>query len=65
MFCSFESAPRIMRFFCQGEVVEAGDARFAGLIDQLGAKVQGARAVILLGVWKVSVLVGKRAAKMS
>lgn len=49
-----------MRFFCWGEVVEktvgsGEEGRFEGLVGRMGmrGKVEGARAVILLRVWKV------------
>ena len=55
MFCSFTKSPRIMRFFCKGSVVEWDDGRFEGLMSKMGKKqVEGARAVILLDVLKVS-----------
>ena len=54
MFCSFAKSPRIMRFFCKGSVVEWDDARFERLVGKMGKKrVEGARAVILLDVFKV------------
>lgn len=54
MFCSFAKSPRIMRFFCKGSVVEWDDGRFEGLLTKMGKKrVEGARAVILLDVFKV------------
>ena len=54
MFCSFAKSPRIMRFFCKGSVVEWDDARFEGLLGKMEKKrVEGARAVILLDVFKV------------
>ena len=53
MFCSFDASPRIMRFFCTGEVVEWDQPRFPELLEAMGRKrVEGARAVILLQVWK-------------
>ena len=43
-----------MRFFCKGSVVEWDDGRFEGLLRKMGKKrVEGARAVILLDVFKV------------
>ena len=43
-----------MRFFCRGSVVEWDDARFEGLLSKMGKKrIEGARAVILLDVFKV------------
>lgn len=54
MFCSFASAPRIMRFFCWGKVIEWDQPEFEGLIGKMGKeKILGARAVILLDVFKV------------
>lgn len=55
MFCSFDTSPRIVRFFCTGRVVEWDDGRFAGLVRKMGkgGKVEGARAVVCLEVWKV------------
>ena len=56
MFCSFGTSPRIMRFFCRGRVVERGDGGFESEVKRMGkgkGEVLGARAVILLDVWKV------------
>lgn len=59
MFCSFATAPRILRFYCRGRVVE-WDRReeFDRLTREMvgaGNKLMpGARAVILLDVFKVS-----------
>ena len=54
MFCSFGAAPRIMRFFCTGRVVEWDQPVFDQLLAKMGKKeVKGARAVILLDIWKV------------
>ncbi|KAL8780867.1 MAG: hypothetical protein Q9213_006279 [Squamulea squamosa] len=55
MFCSFEASPRILRFFCWGEVVEWNDKpRFGEMMAKMGKRrVDGARAVIGLRVWKV------------
>ena len=45
-----------MRLFCRGEVVEWDDGRFGGLVGRMGlGRVEGARAVVLLGVFKVGV----------
>ncbi|KAL8806074.1 MAG: hypothetical protein Q9182_001606, partial [Xanthomendoza sp. 2 TL-2023] len=55
MFCSFETSPRILRFFCWGEVVEWNDkARFGEMVRKMGKTkvVEGARAVVRLKVWK-------------
>lgn len=46
--------PRIMRFFCMGKVVEWDQPEFEPMIRKMGKeKIQGARAVILLDVFKV------------
>ncbi|ESZ92835.1 pyridoxamine phosphate oxidase family protein [Sclerotinia borealis F-4128] len=59
MFCSFTSTPRIMRFFCTGKVVEWNTPSFASTLLELGMEnVEGARAVILLDVWKVQTSCG-------
>jgi hypothetical protein len=55
MFCSFGPSPRILRFFCRGRVVEWDEEGFAEWLGRIGdKKVDGARAVILLDVFKVS-----------
>lgn len=59
MFCSFAASPRIMRFFCTGRVVEWDSPRFESLLVKMGKKrVDGARAIILLDVWKVQTSCG-------
>ena len=60
MFCSFGPAPRIMRFFCRGRVVEVGQKEFPGLVTKLlegrGREMpEGSRAVIWLDVFKASI----------
>lgn len=53
MFCSFDKAPRIMRWFCKGRVVEWDEPEFEGLLKKMDKKkITGARAIILLNVWK-------------
>lgn len=43
-----------MRFFCTGRVVEWDQPEFEPLLKKMGKKrLEGARAVILLDVWKV------------
>ena len=55
MFCSFETSPRIMRFFCTGRVVAWNEPGFDGWLKRMGNKnVTGARAVIVLDVFKVN-----------
>ena len=54
MFCSFGPSPQIMRFFCKGRIVEWDDPGFDGWLKRMGNKdIKGARAVILLEVFKV------------
>ncbi|KAB8627226.1 hypothetical protein FH972_026059 [Carpinus fangiana] len=54
MFCSFDTLPRIMRWFCKGTVIEKDDPRFEPTIERMGKKRDaGQRAVIMLEVWKV------------
>ena len=58
MFCSFETAPRIMRFFCRGRVVEWDQLEFETLLADMGKKrIEGPRAIISLDVFKVNNLV--------
>ncbi|KAI9645161.1 hypothetical protein NHQ30_005895 [Ciborinia camelliae] len=68
MFCSFASSPRILRFFCTGRVVEWNTYEFSSLISKMEidngmgmekkTHMVGARAVILLDVWKVQTSCG-------
>lgn len=54
MFCSFDAAPRILRFFCTGRVIEWDDKGFDSWLAKMGnKKILGARAVIVLDVFKV------------
>lgn len=53
MFCSFDKSPRIMRWHCKGRVVEWDQPEFEKLLKEVGKeKIIGARAVIMLEVWK-------------
>ncbi|KAL4891507.1 hypothetical protein BDV59DRAFT_203415 [Aspergillus ambiguus] len=59
MFCSFETSPRIMRFFCTGSVIEWNQPQFSAYLERMGGKhVVGARAIIRLDVFKVQVSCG-------
>ena len=59
MFCSFDTLPRIMRWFCTGRVIEWDDPRFDGTLEMMGKRrFDGARAVIFLDVWKVQTSCG-------
>lgn len=54
MFCSFDTAPQILRLFCTGRVIEFDHPDFPSCVDKMGKTVfEGARAVILLEVFKV------------
>lgn len=54
MFCSFDTLPRILRFFCTGTVIEKDDPRFESTIRRMGKEPgPGQRAVIMLHVWRV------------
>lgn len=67
MFNSFDPSPRIMRLFCNGRVVEHDQPEFNDLLTRMGPekKIEGARAIILLDVWKVcSVLPGRYKKKL-
>jgi len=48
-----------MRFFCRGRVVEWDREEFEVLVGRMGKKVvEGARAVVVLDVWKVQTSCG-------
>ncbi|PYH48331.1 uncharacterized protein BP01DRAFT_379528 [Aspergillus saccharolyticus JOP 1030-1] len=55
MFCSFDAAPRIVRFFCNGLMIDQPE--FPHTLDHMGGKaVVGARAITRLDVFKVASL---------
>lgn len=63
MFCSFEAMPRVLRLFCTGWVIEPKDEDntmvFERVVERMGLKEKmlvGARAVIILNIFKVSLL---------
>ena len=60
MFCSFESLPRILRFFCTGRLTEWDQPGFAAAMARMGdgMNIAGARAVIHLDVFKVQTSCG-------
>ncbi|PQE27814.1 pyridoxamine phosphate oxidase family protein [Rutstroemia sp. NJR-2017a WRK4] len=59
MFCSFTSSPRILRFFCTGRVIEWNTPQFPVMLAKMKkTDIDGARAVILLDVWKVQTSCG-------
>jgi hypothetical protein len=54
MFCSFDSRPRIMRLFCKGKVIEHDSPDFNPCLKRMGKDhMEGARAIIMLDIWKV------------
>ena len=58
-WCSFDTTPRILRFYCWGRVIEHDSPEFLPTIDRMGhQRVNGARAIILLDVWKVGTSCG-------
>ncbi|KAL7276620.1 hypothetical protein RUND412_000386 [Rhizina undulata] len=60
LFNSFEKSPRILRLFCTGKVVEWDHAEFPVWIEKMGKdkELKGARAVILLDIFKVQTSCG-------
>lgn len=56
MFCSFDTSPRILRLFCTGTVIEWDQPEFFRYSQRMGKpQTVGARAIIKLDVFKVSV----------
>lgn len=53
MFCAFEGAPKIVRLYGRGRVVEPGDAEWHELREQF-PPVEGARAIIAVDVTRVA-----------
>ncbi|KAL7624132.1 hypothetical protein AAE478_005689 [Parahypoxylon ruwenzoriense] len=59
MFCSFGSSPRIMRLFCRGRVIEWNNPEFdLFLVKMKLQKVDAARAIIVLDIFKVQTSCG-------
>ncbi|KAL4782131.1 hypothetical protein BJX76DRAFT_349600 [Aspergillus varians] len=59
LFCSFDAAPRILRLFCTGSVIEWCDPAFEPCLERMGGKtLPGARAIIKLDVFKVQTSCG-------
>jgi Pyridoxamine 5'-phosphate oxidase len=58
MLCAFEGPPRIVRLHGRGAVVAAGDARFDGLVGELGLAAPGAaerlRSLVVVDVERIS-----------
>lgn len=58
-WCSFDTQPRIMRWYCWGSVIEHDSPEFAKMLARMGhERVEGARAIIDLKVWKVGTSCG-------
>lgn len=53
MFCSFDAAPRIVRFHGKGRALEAGSGEFTALAPQFPV-IAGARSIIVVDVQRVS-----------
>lgn len=59
MFCSFDAKPGIVRLFCKARVVEADSPEFPIYLEKMGLEeVDGARAVVVLDIWKVQTSCG-------
>ncbi|GIZ41158.1 hypothetical protein CKM354_000447300 [Cercospora kikuchii] len=59
MFCSFESSPRIMRWFCTGKVYETDHPEYEYWLKRMGKEEYPAmRAIIVLKVFKVQTSCG-------
>ncbi|KAF2208971.1 hypothetical protein CERZMDRAFT_100959 [Cercospora zeae-maydis SCOH1-5] len=59
MFCSFESSPRIMRWFCRGKVYETHHPEYESWLKRMGkAEYPALRAIIVLEVFKVQASCG-------
>ena len=57
MFNSFDSSPRIMRLFCTGRVIEHDQPTFKEMLKRMDkTEFPGARAVIMLDIFKVTPL---------
>ena len=52
MFCAFEGAPNIVRFYGKGEVFEIGEPRFEELAGEFPAE-PGVRSIIIINVEKI------------
>ncbi|KAM5470172.1 hypothetical protein MauCBS54593_004056 [Microsporum audouinii] len=61
MFCSFGPAPRILRLFCTGKVVEYNDPAFRSWLSKMNLAenyIVGVRAVITLDIFQVQTSCG-------
>lgn len=57
MFCAFEGAPKIVRLYGRGEVLEAGTAAFEGLVGRFEAR-PGVRGIIRIHVQRTATSCG-------
>ena len=58
-WCSFDSTPRILRWYCWGRVIEHDSPDFSKMLECMGhPRVAGARAIIMLEVFKVGTSCG-------
>jgi pyridoxamine 5'-phosphate oxidase-like protein len=53
MFCAFQGAPKIVRLYGQGRVIEPEQAEFSGLAARF-LEYEGVRAIILIEVSRIS-----------
>jgi Pyridoxamine 5'-phosphate oxidase len=53
MFCAFEGAPKILRLYGRGEVIEPGAPRFKNLLA-LFPKLPGIRAIIVVALDRIA-----------
>lgn len=59
LFNSFDASPRILRLFCNAKVLEHDQPEFPEMIRKVGGEgLAGARAVILLDIFKVQTSCG-------
>jgi len=58
MLCAFTGPPRILRLHGRGEVIPAGDERFAGLLERGSfdepKEVQAERAIVVVEVMRIA-----------
>jgi hypothetical protein len=54
MFCAFDGAPRILRLHGRGDVVPAGDPRFASLLARFHTESFGVRAIIVVELTRIA-----------
>ena len=53
MFCTFEGPPKVLRLYGQGEPIEPGDPRFAGLQSRFPEQ-PGMRAIIVVALDRIA-----------